>query len=70
MPLVTEVTTLILLGLISFKFGPIWAYDSASAKVWQVEQTALFKKTSLPNSKIGSECAGIVNKLVIKKKLY
>ena len=50
-------------GLISFKFGPISAFDPASASVWQVEQTALFKKTSLPKSNLSSACTGRKKKI-------
>ena len=58
MPLVTVFITLLLSGLISFKFGPMSAFDPASASVWQVEQIALFKKTSLPISNNSSDFTG------------
>ena len=53
----------ILSGLISFKFGPIWASEPASASVWQDEQAALFKKTSLPISISSSDFTGRKKKL-------
>ena len=63
MPLVTAFITLILSGLISFKFAPIRLCEFASARVWHEEQTALFIKISLPSLKIGSDCAGRTRKL-------
>ena len=69
MPLITAFITLILSGLISFKFGPIWPFEPASASVWHAEQDPLFRKTFLPKSNIASDFAGIATKLKKIKKI-
>ena len=69
-PFLTAISTLEASGLITFKFGPIIAFDPASERIWHAAQLPTSRKISFPLLNNSSALALIIDVNIKNMKAF